>query len=109
MNIQIKDKLRSFILSEKFSLAHGIIQYFTMLAWLVLLSYTNSYYVIYLMIGMTGLFCRIIDNQDKNAIFQKEERKNAVIAAIFSLAVILANFSAALITLGILTVPCQLL
>ena len=92
MNIQIKDKLRSFILSEKFSLAHGIIQYFTMLAWLVLLSYTNSYYVIYLMIGMTGLFCRIIDNQDKNAIFQKEERKNAVIAAIFSLAVILANY-----------------
>ena len=92
MIIQIKDKLRTLLFSEKFAFVHGCIQIITMFAWLLVLSYTNSDYVIYLLVGIAGIFCRIYENQDKNAIFKKSERLNAIIAVIFSLAVTSANY-----------------
>lgn len=91
MNNPIKAKLRKFFYSNQFTAAHGYIQIITMFAWLILLSYTSAYYVIYLLVGLCGFFCRYICNQDKKEIFQKKERFNLVAAAVFSLFIIAAN------------------
>ncbi len=91
MNNPIKAKLRKFFYSNQFTAAHGYIQIITMFAWLILLSYTSAYYVIYLLVGLCGFFSRYICNQDKKEIFQKKERFNLVAAAVFSLFIIAAN------------------
>ena len=57
---EFKPKLRRFLLSDLFTSAHGMIQFFTMLFWLIMLSYTDAYYVIYLLVGILGCTVLII-------------------------------------------------
>ena len=88
---ELKAVVRDFLLSNKFTAVHSIIQIITMTAWLAFLNYTSASYVIYLLIGLSGFYCRTVCNQDKKEIFQKSERVNIVAASVFSLFVIAAN------------------
>ena len=73
-------------------LAHSIIQLAVIISWMMLMTFTNSYYVIYLLIGVTGLYCRHQVTQLSKAVFLKENRLNLIIASVFSLLLIAANY-----------------
>ncbi len=92
---QLSLKLRHFLLGKSFTSAHGGIQIFTILSWLLFLTKTDAYYVIYLIIGIGGLFCRravTTSTSDRQTIFFRSERPNVRIAALFSIAVMCANY-----------------
>ena len=89
---EFKPKLRRFLLSDLFTSAHGMIQFFTMLFWLIMLSYTDAYYVIYLLVGILGFLCRSRMNTDRKRIFRRSERSNLIMSAIFSFLVLSANY-----------------
>ncbi len=87
-----KSKLRSFLLSDRFTDLHGVIQIITMFSWLILLSNTSALYVVYLMIGLVGFWCRSQCSHQPKAIFFQSERRNLIISFIFSLVIIIANY-----------------
>ena len=91
MNLIDKKYIRSVLFSDRFTIIHSVIQNITMFAWLSILIYTRSYYVIYLLIGLLGFLCKKNLNHDKKAIFKRNERLNIILAAVFSFTIILAN------------------
>ena len=92
MYSKIKKCLGKFLYSNTFSAVHGYIQIITMFSWLILLHFTSACYVIYLLTGLCGCYCRSICNQDKKEIFKKSERFNLIAASVFSLFMIAANY-----------------
>lgn len=92
MNAGVKNKLRHFLLSDKFTAAHMIIQPLTMFCWLIILLYTKAYYVIYLLIGVLGFLARNMTNHDKKSIFSKSERINLIVSACFSGLSMMSNY-----------------
>ena len=88
----VSTRLHHFLLRESFTSAHRVIQPITMLSWLIFLAKTDAYYVIYLLIGIGGLFCRRAVNTNPKTIFFRSERPNVRIAALFSIAVMCANY-----------------
>ena len=77
--------LRNYLTDDRLGFIHNLIQLVTMFFWTLLMSYTNSYYVIYLIIGFSGFYCRQFTNK-------KYDRANLLIASIFSLVLIAANY-----------------
>ena len=68
---KIKNGLGKLLYSNTFSAVHGYVQMITMFGWLILLHFTSACYVIYLLTGLCGYYCRIVCNQDKQEIFKK--------------------------------------
>lgn len=89
---KIKNGLGKLLYSNTFSAVHGYVQMITMFGWLILLHFTSACYVIYLLTGLCGYYCRIVCNQDKQEIFKKSERLNLIAASVFSLFIIAANY-----------------
>ena len=89
---QCKSKLKSALLSEKFTQLHSVLQIVTMLSWMLLLMDTDSDYSIYFFMGIIALFCRKTINQDKKSIFYRAERLNLIISSLFSVLIIAANY-----------------
>lgn len=85
-------RLRRFLLSDRFTSLHAIIQIITMIGWLALLIKTSAYFVVYMLVCIGGLFCRNLVNKDKRDFFYRAERLNVIIAAVFSLVIIAANY-----------------
>ena len=69
-----------------------LIQLTTMFCWILLLSNTSSYYVIYLMIGLAGIYCRHAIHHCHWKFFSQSERMNTILSSVFSLVVIAANY-----------------
>ena len=88
-----KNKMKSVLLSDSFTKAHSVIQIITMFSWLMILQYTDAYYLVYLTMGIIGFCCRCVINNDKKALFKKVERTNVIISAVFSFFIILANYN----------------
>lgn len=92
---QLPLKLRHFLLGKSFTSAHGGIQIFTILSWLLFLTRTDAYYIVYFLIGVGGLFCRRVVTtsvSDRQMIFFRSERRTVRIASLFSIAVMCANY-----------------
>lgn len=92
MNLVCKPKLRGILLSDRFTSVHGVIQWMTMFTWLTMLTFTDAYYIIYLLLGIAGFVCRVSMNTDKRKIFARSERANVIMAAVFSFLVLIANY-----------------
>ena len=91
MNGTIRQRIGNLIYSDRFTAVHGYVQIIAMFGWLILLDFTSACYVIYLMTGLLGYYCRSACNRDKRAIFSQSERGNLIAAAVFSLFIIAAN------------------
>ncbi len=92
MFIKCKNGLRKWLDSHTFSAVHGYVQIVTMFGWMILLHFTSACYVIYLLTGLCGYYCRGVCNQDKRGFFKKSERLHLVAASVFSLLMIAANY-----------------
>ena len=89
---QCLPKLRTIIHSDRFRTVHDYFQLFAMFAWLIFLSYTRSYYVIYLLIGIISFWCKNSNHDDKRAIEIINDRMNLFLAVFFSAMVVAANY-----------------
>ena len=84
--------LRAALGNDRAASIQSVIQIVAMLGWLALLIKTNAFYVIYLIVGLAGLFCRNVVKEDKSDIFDRAERSDVIISSVFSLAIIAANY-----------------
>lgn len=85
-------RLNTILFEERFTLLHKIFQLFTMLSWMILLINSKAYYVVYLLVGICGLYCYHVLNPKMKDIFAKENRLNLIIASVFSLFIMGANY-----------------
>ena len=104
--------LLKLLKDDRFIAVCGAIQWFTMLCWLMIMVYSSSYYVVYLIIGITGFCCRSAVRTGGVTLSPRERRGNLIISAIFSLGVILANYdisdNALKAVIGRLTTPSSI-
>ncbi len=97
-NIQFR--LGNCLFSDRSTSVHNYLQIITMFSWLIIMSNTSSMYVIYLFLGLCAFWCRSHYNENKRAIFSKKERANLIIACIFSVVLIMANYDISSIILS---------
>ena len=76
--------LRAALGNDRAASIQSVIQIVAMLGWLALLIKTNAFYVIYLIVGLAGLFCRNVVKDDKSDIFDRAERSDVIISSVFS-------------------------
>ena len=88
----LRIRFKRWTSSKSYSAFHGYLQVISMFSWMILLKFTSACYVIYLLTGLCGYYCRSVCNQDKRGIFKKSERFNLVAASVFSLFMIAANY-----------------
>ena len=71
---------------------HRFIQIVTMLCWMMLMTCSNSYYIIYLIIGLFGFYSRRVVSRYRNRSVFISERVNLSLAVFFSILLIAANY-----------------
>ncbi len=89
---KILSGLHKLLFDERYAAIHTFIQFFTMLSWMVLLIQTKAHYVVYLLVGLCGLYCFFVLREKTQDIFVKENRLNLLIASVFSLFIMGGNY-----------------
>ena len=87
------ERLRAILLCDRTTSVHSAVQLFTMFSWVAIMLYSDSFVLIYIILAIIGFLCRHIVNTDKKAIFARSERANLIISSVFSLALVIANYS----------------
>lgn len=90
--LNARARLRTVVRSNSFTAFHAVLQPLAMFAWMTFLLDSQAYASVYLLIGLLGFACRRATNRDKRRFFAGQERVHRLIAALFSLAVMAANY-----------------
>ena len=88
----IQTRINEMSLQMKESIPHNFLQLFSMFSWIALLYYTDSYYIIYLAIALLGFSCRCMLKSSDTESFSKVIDADLLVAAGFSLMIMLANY-----------------
>ena len=88
----IQTRINEMSLQMKESIPHNFLQLFSMFCWIALLYYTDSYYIIYLAIALLGFSCRCMLKSSDTESFSKVIDADLLVAAGFSLMIMLANY-----------------
>ena len=79
-------------LAQRFTSIESITQFLPMAFWILSLSRTNSFYEIYVVTGLLGIFCWFRDDKGLSHIFNKSQRSELIISCVFSFLILAANY-----------------
>ena len=99
---KVEKKLHSWIHNERFNISHSVIQFFVMFCWIVLFLSSRSLVLIYVLVGVLGFSCKSALREKSNIIFRQKERMNLIIASVFSVIMIVANYDIASLLLDVM-------
>lgn len=92
MKITVKKQTIAKVLIERFTSIEGIFQFLPMVLWSIVLNKTNSYYEVYLIIGILGIIGWFLTDKGVKIIFDKSQRAELLLSVFFSFIVIAANY-----------------
>ena len=89
MKITVKKQTIAKVLIERFTSIEGIFQFLPMVLWSIVLNKTNSYYEVYLIIGILGIIGWFLTDKGVKIIFDKSQRAELLLSVFFSCLLIL--------------------
>lgn len=90
INVDCQEIKRS--LMEHFSSVESIAQLLPILFWIISLSRTRAFYEIYVLIGLLGIIGWFRREEGLSAVFNRSRRTEIIIACVFSVIVLAANY-----------------